>query len=327
MTRKKRKLPHIILIDILMSHKDNLILLIILLSHLFLERIMLTDEKINNWLKNNQIKIKEDAYDQFPDINNDIIDYHIKKIYPKLLKEDESEKYESKKYTTDRQEVIDYVMRNPSQQPKQLYEKFPDIEKVTIRKYKSVGLSKLKKYAEEEKEKKLKEEKEKAISYLESLENMDKITENQKQTDEKSDKKIPKNDNPLTLSELEAKAYGSKKSKPGASLKTSAKTKQNPDDFDIDKTLAGINKRFDFLDIELKKHFHIIDGILRSSEDIAAIEERLDDLIEEKIEAIIEEKLSQLITKKAGELGMNILGKALGNAMGNINLNTLFGNK
>ena len=47
----------------------------------------MNDEKIIQWLKGNNPKTKETIYAAFEHISHDVIDYHVKKIFPNLFKD------------------------------------------------------------------------------------------------------------------------------------------------------------------------------------------------------------------------------------------------
>ena len=46
---------------------------------------MLIDQKIIKWLESNNPRNREEVYEQFPEVEQEVIDFHINKIHPDAI--------------------------------------------------------------------------------------------------------------------------------------------------------------------------------------------------------------------------------------------------
>ncbi len=252
----------------------------------------MNDEQIIKWLDENNPKTENEIYDNFPEITHDILDYHIKKIYPGLLidRNVQNDSNNIPKQSSLRQQVISAVLENIVITNKELYKLFPDINESTIRQYKKFALDTVQNHLKENNQ--LHPDKNDELG-------------NKTNSDAKNDLN---QSSKLNLKLLEKKAYGGTHKQSEVLCEAA---KQNKTPISNTETEQLIEKIIDTKLVNIESDLSEVKKC-QKRQNITSTEKELESLIEKVLERVLTEKIQKL--------GMSIAGKFIENAMKNVHL-------
>lgn len=290
--------------------------------------LMDIDNKIVSFLNNNKSISKDDVYNEFEKVEPLVLDYHIRRHRPELLKENGELCEDNNSLSNQnnlmekvimikkffKQDVIEYVLKNPNIRNDELYNKYPSVPKNTIRTYKNKAKRQLAEHInnmQDKEQNNVNKVKDDALKKIKNLISTD--------TDEN---KTEEDDTPtyLDLKALERKARGDDKI-PSHSEKTDHHSDKKQF-ADTSKQLSK-HKSVDLKTIEMiidEKMLYINSRQNHQEKRIDSLYDRnltISDELLKEIDDIIEKKVGQALEKRINEIAMKLLSNAFSNSLGN----------